>query len=458
MNKKVVILGAGLTGLTTAFYLKQKGIDFVVLEKMSRTGGVMNTEENDGFVYETGANSGTISFPEVVELFEDLDFLDYLETAHAVSDSRLIWYKNRWEALPIGFWSAVKTPLFTWKDKIRILFEPFRKKGTNPNETLADLVKRRLGKSFLENAVDPFLGGIYAGNPSQIITKYALPKLYNLEQNYGSFIVGAFKKSKEPKTDRDKKVTKDIFSVKGGFRNLIERLTEKIGHENIILNAQNIEVHNLGDKKYQISFNEGNEKKEINSEYVITTIPAPFLTDVLPFIEKKHLEQITKIRYAPVVQVSVLFDKWEGMPLNAFGGLIPSRYKSDILGILFPSSIFKNRANKGGVVLSVFMGGIRKKEVYEYSDEKIKEILAVELTKMLKITNYNPKYINIYRYKNAIPQYELGTYERLNTVQYLENKYLGLFLSGNLKDGVGMGHRIKQAVDVANIIAETTDK
>ena len=216
IEKEIVIIGAGLTGLTLAFYLKNQGKDVLIIEKSAKTGGVIQTVKDDEFVYETGPNTGVIGNPEVAELFEDLQGLCTLETADPSSKRRLIWKNGKWRALPSGFWSAVTTPLFTLTDKFRVLGEPFRKKGTNPEENLAELVKRRLGKSFLNYAIDPFISGIYAGDPKYLIPKYALPKLYALEQNYGSFIKGTMKKAKENKKNpRMQKATKEVFSAKG---------------------------------------------------------------------------------------------------------------------------------------------------------------------------------------------------------------------------------------------------
>jgi len=215
IEKDIVIIGAGLTGLTLAFYLKKQGTNVLVIEKSGKTGGVIQTVKDDGFVFETGPNTGVVGNPEVAELFEDLEGLCSLETANPSAKRRLIWKKGRWHALPSGFVSAVLTPLFTLKDKFKVLGEPFRRKGNNPKENLADLVKRRLGVSFLNYAIDPFISGIYAGDPKYLIPKYALPKLYALEQDYGSFIKGSIQKAKEKKKIRDfKKLPKKYFRQK----------------------------------------------------------------------------------------------------------------------------------------------------------------------------------------------------------------------------------------------------
>ena len=147
---------------------------------------------------------------------------------------RYILKNGQWTPLPSGLISAINTPLFTLKDKFRILGEPFRKPGSDPDESVAQLVRRRLGESFLDYAVNPFISGVYAGDPEKLITRYALPKLYALEQNYGSFIKGSIAKARQKKTELEKKATREVFSAKGGLGNLIKALTLKIGKEKIL--------------------------------------------------------------------------------------------------------------------------------------------------------------------------------------------------------------------------------
>src|SRR6056297_2355766 len=148
-NLNTVILGAGLTGLVLAHKLHQKGKNVVILEKSDSPGGVINTESSNGFVYEQGPNTGVVKYGEVVELFEELSGYCQLEIPDDAVKKRYIWKKDRWHQLPGGLIGGIKTPLFSWKDKFRILGEPFRKPGTDPEETLDKLVKRRMGESFL---------------------------------------------------------------------------------------------------------------------------------------------------------------------------------------------------------------------------------------------------------------------------------------------------------------------
>lgn len=135
----ILIIGAGLTGLTTGFWLTRAGKDIHILEKADRVGGQIHTFREKDFVYESGPNTGVVSYPEVAELFEALSPACALETAREESKRRLIWKGNRFRALPSGLFSAVTTPLFTLGDKFRILGEPFRAKGNNPDESVGEL-------------------------------------------------------------------------------------------------------------------------------------------------------------------------------------------------------------------------------------------------------------------------------------------------------------------------------
>ena len=240
-NTDILVIGAGLTGLTTAFRLTRGGKQVHILECSNRVGGQIHTFREDGFVFESGPNTGVISYPEVAELFEAWSPACQLETAHEEAKRRLIWKGNSFRALPSGLFSAITTPLFTLGDKFRILGEPFRAKGTNPDESVGELAARRLGKSFLNYAVDPFLSGVYAGDPLKLITRYALPKLYNLEQQYGGFIKGTIAKARLPKTERDRLATKKVFSAAGGLENLAKAMAEAIGSRNITLSASGVE-------------------------------------------------------------------------------------------------------------------------------------------------------------------------------------------------------------------------
>ncbi len=448
-HHEVVIVGAGLTGLTIALYLKKAGIKFLIIDKSAKTGGVIQTISERGFVYETGPNTGVVSHPEMTELFEDLAGKCTLETADPSAKCRLIWKNNQWNALPSGLWSAITTPLFTWYDKFRILGEPFRAKGTDPNEKLAELVKRRLGKSFLDYAVDPFISGIYAGDPNKLVTRYALPKLYQLEQDYGSFIKGAMKKAKLPKDERSKKATREVFSAKGGLSRMIEAMTESIGPENIVLSVENTLVKPTSNG-FQLQITTPEQLISLETTNLVTTCGGYSLAELLPFLNEEEIAPFNELKYAAVTQVLLGFKKWKGMSLKAFGGLVPRKENKNILGVLFTSSFFEGRAPKGGALLSVFMGGTKRPDIAGLDNGEIDTLLNKDLPRMLSDRSLSADMTRILRYPKAIPQYTESTGHRYEMIDQLQQKYPGLILAGNIRDGIGMADRVKQGRSIAD--------
>lgn len=449
MTKKVVIIGAGLTGLVTAFYLRKKGVDLIVLDKNELPGGVIRTFTEKGFTYETGPNTGVISHPEVAELFEDLGDLCRLEIANKEAKKRLIWKNGRWEAIPSGLPGAIKTPLFSFKDKIRILGEPFRKPGTDPDENLSDLVKRRMGQSFLDYAVDPFVKGVYAGDTDYLIPRYALPKLYRLEQEYGSFIGGSIRKKRKEKDPRLKKATREVFSVEGGLGNLVKALASTLGEENLLMGQTGIAVEKTV-RGFRTFYGTGNDRKSIDSEILITTAGSYALPDLLPFVPDDLMKKINNLIYARVAEIAYGFTTWNGPVLDAFGGLVPSKEERDVLGILFPSAFLKNRAPKGGALLTTFIGGMSKDHLMDLEDETLINIASREVKIMMGLNEFHPDLVRLFRYPYAIPQYGITTGVRLDAIKQAEQNNPGLIIAGNARDGIGMADRIKQGVTLAN--------
>jgi oxygen-dependent protoporphyrinogen oxidase len=183
---------------------------------------------------------------------------------------------------------------------------------------------------------------------------------------------------------------------------------------------------------------------------VITTVGAYALQELLPFISEEELAPISRLVYAPVIQVCVGVRNAGALRMPAFGGLVPSKENKQVLGILFPSECFEGRAPEGGALYSYFMGGVRHAAYMQKSDEEIRQMVLEAFHQMLKYpAEMEPDMIRIFRHERAIPQYYADSGERLRAVESLQKRYPGLVLAGNLRDGIGMGNRICQAAKIA---------
>lgn len=456
----VTVIGAGLTGLTTAYWLKRGGKNVRVVETDNRIGGQIQTQRFEHYIYETGPSTGAVSTPEVAELMNALAETSQgrcqIETAPDAAKRRLIWKGNRFWDLPSGPISAITTPLFRFSDKLRILGEPWRKRGNDPDESVGALAARRLGQSFVDYAVDPFISGVYAGNPYTLVTRYALPKLYALERDYGSFIRGSIAKKKQPKTERDRLATKKVFSAKGGLSHIPQAEADYIGMENISVGVSNVCVSQEGQAWITTFQDAKGNQQQVQSRWVVTTCGAYSLPELLPFVDKERMDAIARLVYSPIIEVNVGMPDTFGGDYCAFGGLVPTKEKRQILGILFPSACFAQRAPEGGALFSFYLGGVRNPEMMSKTDEEIQAIVLQNLHSMLKFpAEAKPDFIHIARHQRAIPQYNADSGQRFCAVESIEEQNPGLVLGGNLRDGIGMGHRITQAAKIANKIIKS---
>jgi len=456
LQTDILVVGAGLTGLTTAHYLQKDNRSFLVVEQASHVGGAIQTGNEDGFIFEKGPSTGVMSNEIVKEVFDDLESLCSLERASNNVNKRFILKDNCWIPLPGGLLGGITTRLFRFSDKLRLLGEPFRKPGNDPNETLDKLVLRRMGKSFLDYAVDPFIHGVYAGDPSYLVTRFALPKLYRLEQNYGSFIGGSVKMQLEKRKSKEVKQPKEpnrIFSAKGGLHEFMQALMKSAGEEKFLLGVQKLSLTMTENNHFNAEgFLPGGEKLLIHANQVITATGASSLNSLLPFVESDLLNNIINLRYAKVVQVAVGFKRWTGKPIGGFGGLIPSKENTPILGVLYPSTFLSHRAPEGGMLLSYFLGGVCHPEVFEMSDDAIRQLISIPSPQWMGLKSFTPDLFHVFRYKEAIPQYGADCEARFSALDRLQLQFPTLHIGGNLRGGIGMADRIKQGKQLANEI------
>jgi oxygen-dependent protoporphyrinogen oxidase len=205
---------------------------------------------------------------------------------------------------------------------------------------------------------------------------------------------------------------------------------------------------------FRILLAKGSQEVSIRCRQLISAVPAHAIPRALPFLEEKHLLEIDNLEYAPVTEVAIGFNQWHGRPLDGFGGLIPSKEQRDILGILFMSTLFDDRAPKHGALLNVFLGGMRNQDIKYMTDQNIRQTVAREVSDLMELDYFDPDLFEIKRYGAAIPQYTITTDARLAAIDEVEKKYPGLTIAGNARDGIGIPNRVKQAVGVAEKVLE----
>ena len=444
---ETVIVGAGLTGLSTGYYLGKENKDYLIIESAPRVGGVIDSGVEGDFIYETGPNAGVLVNRESYELFEELrsESCEVLYADKSTVMNRYVSKSGNWHALPCSFKSLFKTPLFSLRDKLGLLLEPFRRRSTNDRQSVSEFVQRRLGRSILNYAIDPFTLGVYGGDPAQLSAEYAYPRLFQLEKESGSLFGGMLKKLKNRKTIDRFPHRGELFSFKGGMVNLTNELGRRVGEENIHLNSQIAAVTYNGPNDFTIHFQKGDDAFEVQTQNLVLTCGSHALGKLIPFVPPEKLATVTACPYTEIIEIGVGFKNWQGMKLDGFGGLCPHHEGHKVLGTLFISTTLPERAPDGGALLVFFVGGVRQAELCQKSDEELTEIVAFECKTMLTLPEFTPDLIKITRHKQAIPQYDLDCGFRFEEIKNLEQEFPGLKLAGDYIGGVGLTRRIAYA-------------
>jgi oxygen-dependent protoporphyrinogen oxidase len=442
-----VVLGGGISGLTAGYWLHQKGFRVLVLEAAARPGGCITTWGEDGFLFELGPNTVLNNALEIDALCEAAGLTGGRLTANPASKKRYIVKGGRLVPLPGSPPAFLASSLFSARTKLGLLKEPFIKAPVGGGEeNIAQFVRRRLGEELLQYAVGPFVSGVYAGDPERLSVRHAVPKIYALEEKYGSLIRGAIAKRKGPAP------AGGLFSFPGGLKTLPETLAGRLGDGyRAGTRAQSVEG---AAGAFRVSASGPGGDVQVTSRAVVSALPASAAAAALTPLGGDFPIRIERLPYADVALVCMGFRREDvAHPLDGFGCLAPEVEGRRILGCLFTSSIFPGRAPGGCVALSVFVGGALHPERVAETEEALVGGVLGDLDALLGLEG-DPVLTKVERWQPAIPQYNLGHGAFKDSAQALEEARPGLFVSGNLLNGVSVGNCIQNATAVADRVEE----
>ncbi len=464
--KKIAIVGAGISGLTTAYALLNSSqftvhssqFDITVFEADARAGGKIWTDLTDGFLCEKGANGFLDNKPKTLELCEELGIKPLRSNDNA--KKRYIFSEGKLHTLPESPTAFIKSNLISWSGKLRMLYELIAPKGPD-DETVADFIMRRLGKETLEKLIDPMVSGVFAGDPYKMSIKSCFPRIKELEQEYGSLIRALIKIKRQKRKVDGAEVSAapagTLTSFYEGAQTITDSLAEKLGEklktEVSVQGLARLGGSARGGKKgnsYQLHTSDGT----VNADVVVLSSPAYASADILRDLDKELSKSLSSIPY-PSVSVVCLGYKKEKIrhSLDGFGFLIPHREGRKILGSLWDSSIFPNRAPEGYVLLRSMIGGAQSPELAMLDDDKIVSAVFDELRPILSL-KAEPDMVKIYRWERAIPQYMLGHNKKLELINERLKSYPGLYLAGNAYRGIGMNDCVENGYKLADKIIE----
>jgi oxygen-dependent protoporphyrinogen oxidase len=450
--KSVALIGAGVTGLTAAFYLRRQGAAVTVYEAGNRAGGVIQSVRRDGFLAECGPNTLLETSPKISQLVRDTGLTARRLDPDSRAEARFLVRDGRVIEMPASVPGFLTTKLFSLRGKLAFLREPFIKpRRDGVEESIAQFVTRRFSREFLDHAIDALVGGIYAGDPQQLSVTHAFPRLKALEDNYGSMVKGqifgarARKKSGEVAKDRAPK-----FSFDEGLQVLTDTLAAQLGNA-LKLNSP---VTRLDKNTNGWALTANGSTTQHDAVIFCGTAGGLAKLQLELAAGTCPTESFSEIRHPPVASVVLGFRRGDvAHPCAGFGMLIPKIAGYKILGTIFSSALFPNRAPDGHVLLTSYIGGERYPELAALPKAQLRELVLADLHALLGVRGA-PVFAHHTVYPRAIPQYNVGYGRFKEALAELERNAPGFLVAGHFRDGVSLSDCIVAGVNITERVGK----
>lgn len=450
--KDVIIIGAGIAGLTAGFELSKDNIDFQILEAQDKIGGTIQSLRIGDYLVESGPHTFSTLNTEVFKLIQELGIEDELLEASQAANKRYIYLNGQLVEVPKGPKEFFTTNILS-KDAKWTLFEELFIKKVNNEETVEDFISRRFGRDILKNLVQPFLTGVYAGDVKKLSANAVFPKLKELENKHNSIIVGLLLSSMFK--GKRKKLT--LYSFKDGMETLPNKLYDRVKNK-VIIGAKDIEISKAKDF-FIVTFKLNNKTINYTANSLLFAIPAFKMQEYSYIFPNNFLNNFTDIEYTPIGVVSQAASREKiNFDLNGFGFLCTKEPHRKLLGSVWASSTFPNRGPADKILFTSYIGGAYYRNIIDKTEDEIKATVTKELCEIFKISSpdiLETIHIKIHPY--AIPQYNIGHLEKVKKIEEVMDKNYGIFFTGNYLHGISMNDTIKTSKIITEKIKRFLD-
>lgn len=462
--KRVVIAGGGIAGLSIAWAIRRRDPDaeVVVLERSARTGGNIRTEHIDGYTCESGPDGFLDNAPATLKLVRAIGVESRLLPSNDAARKRYIVRSGRLIEVPTSLGAFVTTPLLSARGKLRIAFEPFARRRDEADESIHDFASRRIGREAASVLVDPMVSGIFAGDASALSLRACFPRMWQLEEDHGGLFRAllATRRSRR-RGDPVGAPSGRLTSFTGGMADLTDTLTRELGPavrtstpvvELCQRNPIAIGPGRPSARRYAV----GTPAEIIDADAVVLSGSAAESATILQDLDPVLGTLLQSIPTAPLAVVCLGYSApaiASQCELAGFGFLVPRNEGVRILGALWETSIYTNRAPANKALLRVMIGGARDRQAASLPDGQLLGIVLRDLARTIGLS-VAPEFVRIIRHPRGIPQYVKGHLARVHQIDTLLKAHPGLYLAGNSYRGVSINSCIAEADVVADAVLQ----
>ena len=447
---QVAIVGGGISGLSAAYFLAERGHECTLIEAESRLGGVIRTEKVDGCLVEAGPDSFLAQKPWALELIRELGIEDQVigsqdrrRRTYVLRNGMLVPLPEGIQFLaPTQLKPVLMTPLLSWRAKARIVLEWFRKPETIEDESVADFVRRHYGPEVNEYLAQPMLAGVYGGSPEKLSMNSVLPRFVEMARQNGSLTKSMLQvRRARQEALRPATTPPPLFqSLKSGMQQLTDALAARIQGRVRIVTAVVQRLGTLGDG-YHLRTSAG----PLEAQQVILATPAYRASEVVKQIDPRLADLLLEIPYHSSITVSMLYSRPEfDHRLNGFGYLVPRAEGKNLAACTWVNTKFPFRADRKTGLLRAFMAGDTAGQLLSASDSDLVEVTHSELSEAMGFA-VRPAAVRVQRWERAMAQYEVGHQKRVEAVEYRLRELPGLHLGGNGFTGIGIPDCVRRS-------------
>jgi protoporphyrinogen/coproporphyrinogen III oxidase len=473
--RRIAVIGGGISGLAAAHALVERSAEssrapqVLLLEQGSRPGGVISTHRRDRFLLEGGPDSFISEKPEAVQLAQRIGLADHLIGTTEAHRRSFIVRDGRLRPVPEGFhllapsrlWPFITTGIFSWRGKARMALDlvlPRRAGGANgqTEESLAQFVRRRLGREALERMAQPMVGGIYTADPERLSLRATMPRFLEMERKHRSLIRAMMKRRQDESAEGAPEGTSGaryslFLSFDEGMQMLVDGIVARLPPESIRLNTM-VESLVLDRETAEWKIEVSAADETIRADAVCLALPAYTAAHLLRDADAQLAAELEAIPYASTATINLAWKRTDiAHPLDGFGFVVPLVERRSLLACTFSHVKFKGRAPEGYALLRAFVGGALQPEMFELDEVEMTARVTADLRALLGIEK-PPLFAFVEKWPRSMAQYHLGHLETVERIMKRVRALPGLHLAGNAYGGAGLPDCIRSGETAADAI------